>query len=95
MKPCGGELDCNDDCMDLQSGLSRELVAGQTLILVVGGYSGGTGNFVLNISDAGITPLECSATEGGTGPMGGTASDTYDPDWGSDGGSDSGAPGSP
>jgi hypothetical protein len=52
---CGtSELGCNDDCFDLQSGISLDLAAGDTILIVIAGYSGGVGNFVLNISDAAL-----------------------------------------
>lgn len=48
---CGGaELGCNDDAMGLQSQVTLPLAAGQTVIIVVDGYSGGTGPFTLNIT---------------------------------------------
>lgn len=48
---CGGaELACNDDTMTLQSQVMVPLAAGQTVIIVVDGYSGATGPFTLNIT---------------------------------------------
>jgi len=48
---CGGaELACNDDAMMLQSQVIVPLAAGQTVIVVVDGYSAITGPFILNIT---------------------------------------------
>jgi len=48
---CGGpELGCNDDTYDLQSEVVVSLAAGQTVVIVVDGYSGDTGDFVLQIN---------------------------------------------
>lgn len=48
---CGGvELACNDDTMVLQSQVMVPLAAGQTVIIVVDGYSGSVGPFILNIN---------------------------------------------
>ena len=46
----GGEIACNDDGpVDLTSVLDLDLEAGETVILVVDGYSGATGSFTLTI----------------------------------------------
>jgi hypothetical protein len=48
---CGGEeLACNDDSYSIQSSVSTYLDEGQTVTVVITGYSGATGNFVLNIN---------------------------------------------
>lgn len=48
---CGGdELACNDDSIGLQSAVNVNLAADQTVVFVVSGYSGDTGNFTLNIN---------------------------------------------
>jgi hypothetical protein len=47
------EIDCNDDAGgDLQSELLLDMVAGQAVFVVIDGFDGATGNFVLNISEA-------------------------------------------
>ena len=47
----GTELACNDDdSYTLQSRLEVYLYSGQTVTIVVSGYSGDTGNFVLNVN---------------------------------------------
>ncbi len=48
---CGGdELACNDDFFGLQSSVDVNLLQDQTVIIVVSGYSGDSGNFTLNIN---------------------------------------------
>jgi hypothetical protein len=55
---CGmGELACNDDCFGLQSGLALDVDDGQTITIIIGGYAGQTGEFVLNIEED--AALEC------------------------------------
>jgi hypothetical protein len=55
---CGtSELGCNDDCNSLQSQLSLDLAADQTIMIIIGGYSGQVGNFVLDIEED--APSEC------------------------------------
>lgn len=47
---CGGDqIACNDDNFGVQSFLSVDLVEGQTIIIVVSGYFGSSGNFTLAI----------------------------------------------
>ncbi|HWB80367.1 MAG TPA: hypothetical protein VG755_35625, partial [Nannocystaceae bacterium] len=47
---CGGpQLACNDDTFGVQSFVSVDLVADQTVTVVVSGFFGDTGNFDLNI----------------------------------------------
>ena len=48
---CGGaELACNDDTMTLQSQVMVPLAAGQSVIIVMDGYGGAIGPFILNIT---------------------------------------------
>jgi Stigma-specific protein, Stig1 len=47
----GTELGCNDDSSSIQSELSVTLVAGQTVAIVVDGFDGGRGDYVLNIHE--------------------------------------------
>ncbi|MBC8072699.1 MAG: PPC domain-containing protein, partial [Deltaproteobacteria bacterium] len=48
---CGGEeLVCNDDAFGVASIVNADLVEGQTIIIVVSGFSGNSGAFTLNIS---------------------------------------------
>ena len=46
----GPELGCNDDTHGVQSELQAYLQAGQTVTIVVTGYSGATGEFRLNVN---------------------------------------------
>lgn len=46
----GPELACNDDFIGLQSQVSVDLDQDQTVVIVVSGYSGQSGNFVLNVN---------------------------------------------
>lgn len=50
---CSSELACNDDFGGLQSQLQLDMGANQTVLVVVDGYSGGSGAFVLNIAAPG------------------------------------------
>jgi hypothetical protein len=78
---CGGgvELGCNDDTpgcgttTDIAnphrgSFLTPSVTAGQTYFIIVDGYSGSNGNYVLNISPPGVTPTTTTSTTlpGGT-----------------------------
>ena len=48
---CGGsELACNDDFFGLQSSVSVNLTQDQTVMIVVSGFQGNSGNFTLNIN---------------------------------------------
>jgi hypothetical protein len=48
---CGGpELACNDDVCGLQSSVTLDLEADETIQIAIGGFSGQSGNFVLNIN---------------------------------------------
>lgn len=47
---CGAEVACNDDRGGLQSFIERPMVAGQSVVIGVGGYLGDRGGFVLNIA---------------------------------------------
>ena len=40
----------NDDAVGLQSVVSADLAQDQTVVLVISGWNGGAGNFVLNIN---------------------------------------------
>lgn len=47
---CGAApVQCNDDSIGLQSSVSLAMAAGQQILIAVSGYSGGTGNWTLNI----------------------------------------------
>ena len=46
------EIDCNDDSYGLQSELEISLTVGQSITLVVTGYQGATGDFMLNATVA-------------------------------------------
>ena len=47
---CGSsDLVCNDDCIGLQSALEYTVAEGETVFIVVEGYSGQTGDFTLSI----------------------------------------------
>jgi hypothetical protein len=55
---CGiNELGCNDDCTTLQSQLTLDLAADEVIMIIIGGYAGSTGNFVLSIEEG--VPSEC------------------------------------
>ena len=47
---CSTESVCNDDSGGLQSQASLDLAAGQAVLVLVDGYNGATGDWVLNIS---------------------------------------------
>lgn len=47
----GDEIECNDDCFELQSGVVVSVAAGQQIIIVIEGFSGETGNFELSITE--------------------------------------------
>jgi hypothetical protein len=46
----GAELACNDDAVMLQSQVAVDLMAGQSVTVVVDGWGNSTGNYVLNIN---------------------------------------------
>jgi hypothetical protein len=46
----GNEIDCNDDSHGLQSEVSVDLLAGQSVTVVVTGYAGAYGPFMLNVT---------------------------------------------
>ena len=58
---------CNDDCQSLESGVIYDATEGETVYIVVEGYAGRDGSFVVNITPG--SDLECgyygSDTEGG------------------------------
>jgi hypothetical protein len=48
---CTTQLACDDDSgLGTQSLLSRVMTAGEVVLIVIDGYNGATGNFVLNIT---------------------------------------------
>ncbi len=47
----GGEITCNDDFTGLQSRVTASMTAGQTVIVIVDGYSTNGGNFRLNVTN--------------------------------------------
>ena len=49
----GGELECNDDYIGLDSGVTATLNAGQLVFINIDGYSSSSGNYVLNITPVG------------------------------------------
>jgi hypothetical protein len=60
----GEELDCNDDAIGLQSQVILHLSEGQTVAVIVDGYYGNEGDFVLNIREVGDASDCCTATPG-------------------------------
>jgi len=57
---CATELACNDDADGgVQSQVTRDMVAGQHVRVVVDGYNGATGDWVLNITLAPMLPQVC------------------------------------
>jgi len=63
---CGAaQGDCNDDCEGYSSGLVFEATDGETVYIVIEGYSGRQGGFVLNITEG--DTLSCGGF-GTTGP---------------------------
>ena len=67
---CGSEAtECNDDCFSLESGLSLQLADGETVFIVIDGFSGATGSFTLSIEEGDVM---C----GGTGSASATAGST-------------------
>ena len=64
---CGASRgDCNDDCEGFESGLIYEATEGETVYIVIEGYSGRQGTFVLNIAEG--DALECGGFDT-DGPM--------------------------
>jgi hypothetical protein len=45
----GAELECNDDTMMTQSEVTVELMAGQSVMIVIDGWNNSAGNYELNI----------------------------------------------
>ncbi|MBL4689754.1 MAG: hypothetical protein JKY37_34520 [Nannocystaceae bacterium] len=69
---CGAEpIVCNDDCFELQSGVVYEATRGETVFIVVDGFAGRVGNFVVSITEG--DALLCEF--GGSGSGGGNDSD--------------------
>ena len=63
---CGAAgRDCNDDCDGVESGLVYEATEGETVYIVIEGYSGREGTFVLNIAEG--DALECGGYGTSTG----------------------------
>lgn len=59
---CSNELDCNDDTPlseSVQSSIIYEFTAGRMILIVIDGYDGDVGNFVLNIQPV---TTQCSDT---------------------------------
>jgi len=50
-RTCGPALVCNDDTIGVQSEITLSMTAGESRLLVVGGYNGQEGRFVLNVED--------------------------------------------
>ena len=66
---CGGvQYECNDDCIGVASSLELYVNAGQQLYIVIDGFQGREGNFVLNIATG------RSGCAGGSGSGGGNDS---------------------
>jgi hypothetical protein len=62
---CGGDpYECNDDCDGVASSLESYVNAGQEVYIVIDGFQGQEGNFVLNI---GTGPTDCSSGSGSGG----------------------------
>ncbi len=69
---CGAPaVDCNDDCDGFEAGLLYEATEGETVFIVIEGYSGRQGSFVLNIAEG--EDLECGGFDT-DGPMGSSTS---------------------
>lgn len=47
---CSTEIGCNDDFFGVQSQVQSDLAAGQEILIVVDGFNGSIGNWVLNIT---------------------------------------------
>jgi hypothetical protein len=57
---CASEISCNDDAAGgVQSQLVINMTAGQRVMVVVDGYNGATGDWVLNITTAPMMPPVC------------------------------------
>jgi hypothetical protein len=59
---CATEISCNDDAVGLQSELTLAMTAGQSVLVVVDGFNGATGPWVLNIAQ--VLDLSCSEAVG-------------------------------
>jgi len=65
---CGGEMiECNDDCIDTNSGQIIEASAGQMFFFVIDGYDGGTGDFSLDIRAGDMLMCDGGGMEEGPG----------------------------
>lgn len=57
---CATEAACNDDAAGgVQSEVTLDLVSGQRIRLVIDGYNGAVGEWILNVTAAPILPPEC------------------------------------
>ncbi len=63
----GQRLACNDDFAGLQSAVLVNLTEGQTIVIVVDGYGGASGEFVLNIATGEATDCCAASVFGGCG----------------------------
>lgn len=85
---CATELACNDDFGGLQSSLSLDMNANQTVLVVVDGYGGNVGAWVLNIAaPGGAFPCQDQDIGGALGASvasgnSGVADDDLDPSCG-------------
>jgi hypothetical protein len=59
---------CNDDCQGLRSGLVFQATEGETVYIVIEGYAGRRGSFVLNITEG--NALDCGSWGTSTGYYG-------------------------
>jgi hypothetical protein len=65
---CAGmQIACNDDFDELHSAVQVDLMAGETIVIVVDGYGGASGNFVVNITPAEATDCCEASVFGGCG----------------------------
>jgi hypothetical protein len=62
----GSQLACNDDAIGLQSSVGLALAAGQTVNVVVDGFGGSTGNWILNITSPVPPPPACTELDIGS-----------------------------
>ena len=56
-------MDCSDDDCGVQSKLLLELIPADDYYIIVDGYSGQSGNYILHITEFRCDPLECEGTE--------------------------------
>jgi hypothetical protein len=60
----GITLSCNDDTFDVESQVLVDLYGGQTVMVLVESYDGGTGSFALNIRQETISNIGCGVDLG-------------------------------